>query len=369
MLFSRDHRLAPEAYLYGLARTEHGSRVRAAFLNGEYSNRGWPMFFPYAFLVKTPLPLFGVLALAAVGFAVQWAHADAASRWSRLGRALYRLAPFAVLFVVYWVVAITSHLNIGHRHLLPTYPVLFVAAGGAAFWLTRSPLPRAHAALGLLTGCLLAWSGVECIRAWPDYLSYFNPIAGGSKNGYRHLVDSSLDWGQDLPGLQKWLNARVQRAGAVASVYLSYFGSGSPEFYGIHAIRLPGYLDRRPADLRPLGAGVYCISATMLQNVYSLTPGPWGARYEERYRHLQVFLQALAETRGDAEARKRLLEKAGHPDLEAVARTFEHLRFGRLCAYLRQREPDLEIGSSILIYNLSNEDVHRALEDTVPTRT
>ena len=47
---------------------------------------------------------------------------------TKLG-ALRPLLPLAVLFTVYWATSLASHLNIGHRHILPTYPVLFIAAG------------------------------------------------------------------------------------------------------------------------------------------------------------------------------------------------------------------------------------------------
>ena len=82
---------------------------------------------------------------------------------------------------------------------------------------------------------LVGWHAAIAARIHPHYLAYFSPVVGGPEQGYRHLVDSSLDWGQDLPGLQKWLIAHRQPG---EPVYLSYFGTADPARYGINAIAL-----------------------------------------------------------------------------------------------------------------------------------
>ena len=119
----------------------------------------------------------------------------------------------------------------------------------------------------------------------PHYLAYFNVLAGGPESGYRHLVDSSLDWGQDLPGLKRWLEAAEGHSAAPAAVYLSYFGSGNPAVYGIDARQIYSYQDWRAAPpLYELTGGIYCVSATMLQSLYTRAPGPWAAPYERAYQ-------------------------------------------------------------------------------------
>ena len=89
---------------------------------------------------------------------------------------------------------------------------------------------------------------VDSLLIFPHYLSYFNQTIGGPKNGYKHLVDSSLDWGQDLPALKKWLHKN--HTGDVP-VYLSYFGSAEPEYYGLDVIPLKGFLGFDPPPNRP----------------------------------------------------------------------------------------------------------------------
>jgi hypothetical protein len=330
--WARDWHLLPESYLYGFAHVLKSSGTRPAFLGGEFSLTGWWYFFPYSTLVKTPLATFAALAAALAALVVRRARVP-----------LLRLAPLLVLIVVYWGFSLGSTLNIGHRHVLPAYGALLILAGASALWLEApGRAPR------LLLPVLLVALAFESQSVRPHYLAFFNALAGGPANGYRHLVDSSLDWGQDLPGLKRWLD-RERASGRSEPVFLSYFGTGNPEFYGIRSVRLPGFFDA--PELRDssaaLTAGTYCISATMLQNVYNPMPrirGPWTPEWEAEYQRLR----AVEERYGRA------------------ALAYEMLRFARLTAYLRQREPDDHVGHSILIYRLTEEDLTEALEGDPP---
>ena len=116
----RQHRLLPEAYIYGMAHVWRGSRERAAFFNGEFGVSGWGSFFPYTFLVKTPLFPFAVMGLALAAAILRRGIPKTKATARDLGPTIYDTLPLWVLFGVYWCAAILSHLNIGHRHLLPT---------------------------------------------------------------------------------------------------------------------------------------------------------------------------------------------------------------------------------------------------------
>ena len=109
---------------------------------------------------------------------------------------------------------------------------------------------------------LFALAG-ECFAIYPHYLAYFNQLAGGPSNGYRHLVDCSLDWGQDLPGLKRWLKDHDLDPPAKTHVYLAYFGSAEPAYYQIAAANL---WSPKPHPPVPLTEGVYCISASGLSS-------------------------------------------------------------------------------------------------------
>lgn len=344
----RQRQLLPEAFLYDLADSYQNTQVRAAFLNGKYSVIGWSMFFPYTLLVKTPLPVFAVFGLAVAALVCQ----------RRDRRLLYGTLPLWILGAVYGVFSIRSHINIGHRHLLPIYPVLYVLAGAAAYWFDKRP--RVGAAAVTLALLILVCESL-CIR--PHYLAYFNLLAGGPRQGYRHLVDSSLDWGQDLPGLKRWLEQEgLTRSDGATPVYLSYFGTGDPRYYGIPAERLPGLPDwGTTLYTGPLRGGVYCISATTLQHVYSPLMGHWTESYELLYRRVLANLDALERTRTDPQSRQRVSDAQGDSFRSNQVAMSVKLRFARLCAYLRQREPDASIGYSILIYRLSDQQVQDAL--------
>jgi hypothetical protein len=350
VLLALDQRhVLPEAYLYGAGHVV-AFRNRQAFFLSEHSTHGWLLYFPYCFLVKTPWPLFALLALAGSALAVGRLRPQPPGAAPGTVRPLwYRTAPLWTLWIVYWMAALMSSLNIGHRHILPTYPPLYIAAGAAAGWLAGG---------GRLGRCLLAgtllWSAADTALAYPHYLAYFNPLVR-SDRAYLCLVDSNLDWGQDLPGLKKWLSREHLDAEGSVPVYLSYFGEGSPAHYGIAAIPLLS------AASGPLKGGVYCISATNLVLGQPPFTGPWNPTYEDQYRYLFALVEEIEKVRDNPDEVKALLKKVGAPGLDHVLEAYCGLRQARLCAYLCLREPDAEIGYSILIYRLSDEDVQRIL--------
>ena len=261
----RDARVLPEGYLYGLAWSIHHQEGRSAFAAGRYSSTGWRWYFPYTFLIKTPLPVLALLLLSVTVRVRERKHLDllTESAW---------VLPVAVFFGF----AMTSHLNIGHRHLLPIYPLLFVGLGHLGRAWQAAGRGLVHVGVPLL----VALTAVSTVSVHPHYLAHFNLLAGGPSGGYRHLVDSNLDWGQDLKGLSNELRRR-----GVERVHLSYFGSAAPRAYGfvperapaeeegIRYVPLVGYSIPDPDAGRPLAArewppGFYAISATNLQGVY-----------------------------------------------------------------------------------------------------
>ena len=324
----RAGRVLPEAWLYGLAQTAHTLPGRLAFLNGETSDHGWPSYFPYAWLVKTPLTLF---ALMAVGIA-------ASSRGGK--KLLLQAAPLLVLFVVYWLFALTTHINIGHRHLLPVYAPMLILAGAAAQCFTAGPRWTK-----VLVPVLAVWFAAESLWIRPRYLSYFNALAGGPANGYRHLVDSNVDAGQDLIELRRWLDAHGgAETKPTAPLFLSYFGPADPVHHGIRAVRFADNgFDARPRSLpAPIRGGRFCISVTLFQGMYTLTAGAWTPALESIYAGLLRADPTLAPTVADA-------------------KSLEHLQFARLRHYLATAQPEARIGDSILIFKLSDDEVARVL--------
>jgi hypothetical protein len=70
----------------------------------------------------------------------------------------------------------------------------------------------------------------SALTSAPHHLAYFNSLAGGPEEGHRYLLDSNLDWGQDLPAL----GAALDRIDCERPA-LQYFGTADPRAYGIDA--------------------------------------------------------------------------------------------------------------------------------------
>jgi hypothetical protein len=359
--FCYETHVLPEGFVYGMAELVGISQRRPSFMDGHWKAGGQTWFFPYALWVKTPPALFILILSGAAG---GW--------WMRRTRkppdavkpatpvkspgTLYHAIPLAALFIVYAAVAMRQGVNIGHRHILPLYPVLYVLAGSAALWLpVRNRIP--HAVLGVL----LAWYAFDSLSARPHYLAFISRVAGGPDQGYQRLADSSLDWGQDLPALKTWLDAN--NPDGREPVFFSYFGTGLPEHYGIASKRLPGFPEWRNLSVFALTPGYYAISATMFQNLYTPHFGPWNRVYEENY---QQSVQSLGLTEAASRDTDSLVDALlRHPDVvwQEHYSGWEKLRFNRLCGWLRatRRAPDAQVGHSILIWKLDQQDLRQAL--------
>jgi len=356
--FCREWRLLPEGWLYGLAFVLQHAQARGAFLDGDYSIFGWVEFFPKTFLYKTPLSLLAGLVAAALLLVLRL---RVAARTQIAGH-LYRVMPLLVLFAIYWLFSLTSHLNIGHRHILPTYPVLYIFCGALGWAVARAWRQSRTAGLAgaaVLTG-LLGWHAAVAVKIHPDYLAYFSPAVGGPAEGYRHLVDSSLDWGQDLPALAKWLGTHRQPG---EPVYVSYFGSDEPHRFVRDAVlmpRLSGF--DRPRPWYWCEPGLYAISATMLQQVYMPGQGTWSGEYEYKYQQLRRNDARFRALKANPEKQAELMGDITPDQWTTAWALYEQLRFARLCHYLRARRPDEMAGYSILIYRLTAKELAAALD-------
>ncbi|HEY2587350.1 MAG TPA: hypothetical protein VGI81_16510 [Tepidisphaeraceae bacterium] len=259
-LFLEEHHLLPEPWTNGLIRNVEGTRARDAYLLGQYSETGWWYYFPLAVLFKTPLATLVAFAATLV-FLIRSARGiSAEERWA--------MVCLVVPASVYALAAITGNLNLGIRHLLPIYSFAFIAAGVAlAKW--RARRPRAAAWVAALLGVGLA---IETLAAFPNYIPFFNLAVGGSRGGLALLGDSNIDWGGQLKQLVAWQHAHPDRP-----LYLCYFGTADPNYYGLRYTNLPGSMAPAPASGGSPASGplppkaVWAISATQLQGTY-LTP-------------------------------------------------------------------------------------------------
>ena len=210
VLFADRANLLPHPYLYGFAAVQESTINREAYLRGEFSQTGFRSYFFWTFLYKTPIPT--IVAILA-GLFVAW------RRRKQHPGVWFVLLPA----IVYLAVAIVATINIGHRHLLPIYPFLYVLCGA---------LPRKFFIASALAVVACFWSFNAPM--WGQHLAYINELGGGPRNGSKVLLDSNLDWGQDLARLRTWLDEHH----VAEPVNLVYFGSPDPRYHGIRFLNL-----------------------------------------------------------------------------------------------------------------------------------
>jgi len=329
--WARNIHLLPEAYLFGLAYTDKTTQQRDAYFLGDISNTGWRSYFPIAFLIKTPIATMILILLGAV-----------ASIKYHDRRTKSPLAVGLVVFLVVYVMAmLTSRINIGHRHLTPIYPLLFILAGACARWAT-------HRAGRVIIASMIVWLVGANAWIYPQYLSYFNELVGGPSQGYKYLADSNVDWGQDMLRLSDYMKAESLGADEVK---LAWFGMVDPSVYGVDCEMLPSSAPfGKPASLV---GGTYIVSVTQLLGVYAreVRDDYW------QDSHNQEMFQQIGSLYESVLAGREL--KVSPKQWQQLSQNWWYLRSCLLLNHLQKREPDGRIGYSMLIFHLTNDDVQR----------
>ena len=180
------------------------------FFMQEFSHRGWRGYYIGAFLLKTTWPAIVLVVVAIVAFA------------RRFRFAAFAMFLFAALFMA---VASSGELDLGIRYVLLIYPFLYAATSIVLADVARELSERRKRVFGGILLALLVWHGGENLAAYPSYISYFNETIGSHRNADHFLIDSNLDWGQDLRRLRIW----AQRNG-VREINVQYFGGGDVEY-------------------------------------------------------------------------------------------------------------------------------------------
>jgi hypothetical protein len=214
----------PKYYLWGMDMVVNDVRNgRPAFLFGDVSQTGWWYYFPAAFALKTTIPF---LLLSVVG--IGWTAWETIKR--RLLGGLYLLVPS----LGYLGFSMMSHLDIGVRHIMPVFP-FFAIMGAAAVsaFLNIERFKRWHMSM-ILVAFLTSSIALIAITTYPNYTTYFSPLAGGSSDGWRLLSDSNVETGQDVKDLAAFLKARGE-----TKVEGLFVGSGYIEYYGVENCEIP----------------------------------------------------------------------------------------------------------------------------------
>jgi 4-amino-4-deoxy-L-arabinose transferase-like glycosyltransferase len=238
----------------------HNEYGHPSFLLGQTAREGWWYFYPVALAFKSTLPMLG---LGLTGLTLL------ARRGWRAGN-VYLLAPSACFVSILAFCCLYSHINIGVRHVLIAYPLLAMGAACATVAIWKRWPQRAARALVL---ALLLWQVATLAYAYPDYLAYFNVLAGSHPE--RILVDSDLDWGgQDLRRLERVLAARH-----VPQIALGYKGTAD-----LSLETLPAYTLLKPNE--PVHGWVAITMLTLQENQAG---EGWLSRYAPLQRVGQSF--------------------------------------------------------------------------------
>ncbi len=361
----------PEHFVLGIDATRgHATGRYPAYLRGEWRQGAWRHYYLVALALKVPIGTWLLLGAAVC---------------AALARARFRADPATELMllvppvVVVGGVSLFTEINLGLRYVLPALPFIFlwIARLGRASW--RRP------GLAWIIPAALVWNLVSVVRIHPHELAYFNALAGGPENGHRSLLDSNLDWGQDLHRLAHWL----ERTRPGETVGLAYFGGIDPGILHSQGLELPFRLaPPAPPDLVTL-LGL-APTGRLAQRVDAL----WAAMRAGR-EPLPRALAGRAPSRlparapaalllADPEVRAALGDAIGwaggvSPGLYAVSANFlegypyrvrdEEGNLWRAAhgafAYFAGLEPVARIGYSILVYELSETDAAR-LRQKIP---
>ena len=191
------------------------------FLDGQWSLSGFRSYFLKAVAYKYPLALLALSVIGAVALLRQW------RREHSIQVGCY-LIPVAILVGI----ASFSSMQLGVRYVMPILPLVAFCAGSSLLAFGDANKSARTVLLVLsVAGLLSVW------RNHPHHLSYFNELAGGPLGGRWHLIDSNLDWGQDLIRAQQAYQAHSDESPKIA-----YFGTVDPRRLGMATVPPPSWI-------------------------------------------------------------------------------------------------------------------------------
>jgi len=251
-------------YLLGImlviGRVEGGN---ATYILGQLSDKSISWYFPVAWLVKTPISIIILFLSSIVCFFVR--KKDKETAW--LG------VLFLIPIVVYWAFTLKGSLNIGIRHLMPTIPFVLLFIGLLLKRIFESNMKW----IKWLTAIIILYMIVSTLSYFPYFIAYFNEAVPRDQR-HNYLVDSSLDWGQDLLRLKEYVDDNN-----IDSIKVDYFGGSVPSYYipeakGWHSSYGPT-------------SGWMAISATFYQSskLYGPMEGKWSYEWLDKIKPTAII--------------------------------------------------------------------------------
>lgn len=220
-----------------VARVEGGNKT---FIMGHLSDKSIFWYFPVAWLLKTSIPIIILTLVSLATLIFAWPQ-DKKKKWL--------LTVILTPIIVYWAFTLKGSLNIGIRHLMPTVPFVLLWIGYTISWFFNSKFK--HTAYYAVAVLVLYMVG-STLYNYPNFIAYFNEATPKDKR-YERLIDSSLDWGQDLLRLKKYVDDS-----GIKSIKVDYFGGSVPSYYMPQAVE-------RHSEYGPT-TGWLAVSATFYQS-------------------------------------------------------------------------------------------------------
>ncbi|MFH1171343.1 MAG: glycosyltransferase family 39 protein [bacterium] len=221
----------------GISVLGHSYGGQWSFLLGQVRDLGWWYYFPVALFAKTSPSMLAAFLLVPTAFVTLVVQER--KKQGRILAALraidHRWIVYGVTPIIFFLISMNTHLNLGWRHILPIYPPLLVLAGS----LSALPWVRSRRSAVIIPLVLIAGSIATEAATYPNQIGYFSPFVGGNGNGYNILRDSNLDWGQDLKKLSTYL--RQHHAPTVA---IAYYGNTELSAYLPNPQKLPTTAER-----------------------------------------------------------------------------------------------------------------------------
>jgi 4-amino-4-deoxy-L-arabinose transferase-like glycosyltransferase len=184
------------------------------FLCGNAGRTGWWWYFPFTIALKTTIASL-LLFASGLWFALR----------DRELRAIFAEWSLAAIAIV--ATSMPSSLDLGIRYILPFYVPFAIACAA-----TVVAMLRANRAMSFVAAALLVCHLGASALAHPDYFPYFNVFAG--RDPSRYVVDSNVDWGQDVLRLRS-----VIRREHIPSIALSLMGAADYSALGFPPFHYP----------------------------------------------------------------------------------------------------------------------------------
>ncbi|OHD63337.1 MAG: hypothetical protein A2176_00035 [Spirochaetes bacterium RBG_13_51_14] len=184
------------------------------FILGHFSMKTISWYFPVAWLLKTPITII-ILFLSSIGYIIIRFPKEKKDRWT--------IALIVMPIAVYWAFALIGSLNIGIRHLIPTVPFVLLLIGFFCKKIYEDS--RGITAPKITVFVLMGYLIISTVSYYPNFIAYFNEATPRDAR-YTRLVDSSLDWGQDLLRLKKYVEDNN-----IKNIKLDYFGTSEPNYH------------------------------------------------------------------------------------------------------------------------------------------